>query len=73
MAAAKQFLASTPLAKVLPDHSLVTVTTGCRLEAAIKTLHDNGILSCPVMQKEVRVLCGFAPRQPPQMRADESN
>lgn len=50
-AEAKQLLAATSLAEVLPTHSLVSVTTGCRMEAAIKTLHDHRILSCPVMAK----------------------
>ncbi|PRW56306.1 DNA repair XRCC3-like protein [Chlorella sorokiniana] len=50
-AEAKQLLATTSLAEVLPTHSLVSVTTGCRMEAAIKTLHNHRILSCPVMAK----------------------
>ncbi|KAL4425007.1 hypothetical protein ABPG77_002892 [Micractinium sp. CCAP 211/92] len=50
-AAAKQLLASTPLASVLPSNSLVTVTTGCRLEAAIKTLNEHNILSVPVLEQ----------------------
>lgn len=53
-AAAKQLLASTPLASVLPSNSLVTVTTGCRLEAAIKTLNEHNILSVPVLKQGVR-------------------
>lgn len=56
--AAKQLLASTPLASVLPTNSLVSVTTGCRLEAAIKTLNDEKILSVPVIKQGVRLASG---------------
>jgi len=64
MSAAKQLLASTALASVLPPGRLVSVTTGCRMEAAIKTLHDSGILSVPVlkagvsMQRFITLTCG---------------
>src|SRR5690348_10579552 len=44
------FLQSLPLAQCLPENSLVTVEAGCRVDAAIKTLQEHGILSCPVMR-----------------------
>ena len=45
------------------------VTTGCRMEAAIKTLHDHRILSCPVMAKgEVRRPAGSGAAQPAPWR-----
>ena len=50
---AKQLLASTPLASQLTNNPLVSVTTGCRMDAAVKTLHDHHILSIPVMNKGV--------------------
>ena len=50
---AKQLLASTPLASQLTNNPLVSVTTGCRMEAAVKTLYDHKILSIPVMHKGV--------------------
>ena len=47
---AKEFLSSVSLASCLPSTPLVSVTTGCRLDAAIQTLRENTILSCPVLK-----------------------
>ena len=68
---AKQLLASTPLASQLTNNPLVSVTTGCRMDAAVKTLHDHHILSIPVMNKGVseigrRGSAGCPVRLPPQ-------
>ena len=51
---AKRLLASTFLASVLPQNSLVSVTTGCRLESAVQVMNAVKILSVPVLQRGVR-------------------
>ncbi|PSC72908.1 DNA repair XRCC3-like protein [Micractinium conductrix] len=48
---AKRLLASTFLASVLPQNSLVSVTTGCRLESAVQVMNAVKILSVPVLQR----------------------
>lgn len=67
---AKQFLASTPLSSVLSHGALVTCTTGCRVEAAIKTLDEHSILSLPILAKVQRVRGHFGPCTTPCGRSD---